>query len=117
MAPGACLGEAFIFRVPETHGEWFARALRCEGIDARNLGPDEDVNVRVFWNWRFLFAARTGPAIKACFRAPPVTCGGHRRPALVVPAPRDCDHLVAAVRKVAGAMDTAQVQSPDLGAV
>ena len=35
--------------------KWFAHALCCEGIDARNLGSDDDTNVRVFWNWRFLF--------------------------------------------------------------
>jgi len=62
-APGAFLGESLIFRVPDA--EWFAYALRAEGIDARNLGSDRDTNVRAFWNWRFLFGRKDVAAIKA----------------------------------------------------
>ncbi len=87
VAPGAYLGEAFIFRVsdgatpdgatpdgatpdgptsdgptsdgatPDGPAQWFADALCAEGIDARNLGSSRDANVRAFWNWRFLFGA------------------------------------------------------------
>ena len=100
VAPGAYLGEAFIFRVADA--EWFARALRAEGIDARNLGSDEDVNVRVFWNWRFLF----GPTDLATRQSLLPSTTAHLRQAVDVPlssclAPEDCDQLVTAVRKVA----------------
>ena len=104
VAPDAYLGEAFIFRVPDGDAKWFARALRCEGIDARNLGSDEDDNVRVFWNWRFLFDTRDVAAIKALL---PNTAR-YMEQAVDVPLSstltmEDCDHLVEAVRKVAGA--------------
>lgn len=99
VAPGAYLGEAFIFRVADA--EWFARALRAEGIDARNLGSDEDVNVRVFWNWRFLFGSMDVATTQALL--PNTTA--HLRRAVDVPLSsclslEDCDHLVTAVRKV-----------------
>lgn len=104
VAPGAYLGEAFIFRVPGRDANWFAHALRCEGIDARNLGSDEDDNVRVFWNWRFLFGGEDVEAIKA--RLP--NTRRYLEQAVDVPLSStlsidDCDHLVEAVRKVAGA--------------
>jgi len=100
VAPGAYLGEALIFRVADA--EWFARALRAEGIDARNLGSDEDLNVRVFWNWRFLFRSVDVAATQAML--PNTTA--HLRQAVDVPLSsclslEDCDHLVTAVRKVA----------------
>ena len=79
VAPGAYLGEAFVFRVPDA--QWFARALRCEGIDADNLGCDQDSNVRVYWNWWFLFDGEEPAAISG--DAPehnPVHAGSPRRP-------------------------------------
>lgn len=102
VAPGALLGEAFIFLVPDA--KWFAGALCAEGIDARNLGSDEDPNVRVFWNWRFLFDGADVPSVQALL--PNTT--RHLRDAVDVPLSscltrEDCDHLVAAVRKVAAA--------------
>jgi len=102
VAPGAYLGEAFIFRVPGGRAEWFARALCCEGIDARNLGSDTDTNVRVFWNWRFMFADRTTPEIKAML---PATTR-YLEEAVDVPLSsslslEDCDQLITAVRKIA----------------
>jgi dTDP-4-amino-4,6-dideoxygalactose transaminase len=103
-APGAYLGEAFIFRVPDGDAAWFARALCREGIDARNLGCAEDANVRVFWNWRFLFGGADVEAVQALL--PETT--RHLRAAVDVPlsstlSTEDCDDLVAAVRKVAAA--------------
>lgn len=100
VGPGAYLGEAFIFRVADA--EWFARALRAEGIDARNLGSDEDVNVRAFWNWRFLFGTTDVATTQSLL--PNTTT--YLRQAVDVPLSscltrEDCDHLVAAVRKVA----------------
>src|SRR6266568_2091867 len=65
VAPDAYLGEALIFRVPGGAAQWFAHALCCEGIDARNLGSDQDDNVRVFWNWRFMFDTKDIATIKA----------------------------------------------------
>jgi dTDP-4-amino-4,6-dideoxygalactose transaminase len=109
VAPGAYLGEALIFRVSDA--EWFARALCAEGIDARNLGSGRDTNVRVFWNWRFLFGDKDVAAIKAML--PNTTT--YLRQAVDVPLSScltlaDCDHLVAAVRKVTAADRT----SPEL---
>jgi dTDP-4-amino-4,6-dideoxygalactose transaminase len=112
VAPDAYLGEAFIFRVPGGDANWFSRALRCEGIDARNLGADDEENVRVFWNWRFLFGAQPVEAIQAQL---PDTAN-YLREAVDVPlssclSTEDCDHLIAAVRKVAGAMRADHGQS------
>ena len=106
MASGAYLGEAFIFRVPGGGAKWFARALCAEGIDARNLGSDEDHNVRVFWNWRFLFESKDATAIKA--QLPATTC--YLEQAVDIPlsstlSAADCDQLVTAVRRVAAAME------------
>jgi dTDP-4-amino-4,6-dideoxygalactose transaminase len=106
VAPGALLGECFIFRVAGDRAKWFAAALRAEGIDARNLGSDEDTNVRVFWNWRFMFEEKDPAAIRA--RLP--RTARYLQEAVDIPLsstlePEDCDHLVAAVRKVAHALD------------
>lgn len=108
-APGAYLGEAFIFRVPDGDATWFARALCGEGIDARNLGSAEDPNVRVFWNWRFLYHTADVPAIQALL--PETT--RYLKEAVDVPLSSsltrsDCDHLIAAVRRVATAMEPRQ---------
>jgi dTDP-4-amino-4,6-dideoxygalactose transaminase len=105
VAPGAYLGEAFIFRVRGGDPTWFARALCHEGIDARNLGSDEDANVRVYWNWRFMFKGMEVAAIKALL---PATTR-YLRQAVDIPlsstlSAADCDQLVRAVRKVAGAL-------------
>ena len=105
VAPGAYLGEAFIFRVRSGDAKWFAHALCREGIDARNLGSDEDSNVRVFWNWRFMFAGLDVAQIQALL--PSTT--GYLRQAVDIPlsstlSVQDCDHLIQAVRKVAAAI-------------
>ena len=104
VAPGAYLGEAFIFRVPGGDAKWFAHALCCEGIDARNLGSDEDSNVRVFWNWRFMLGTEDVAATKALL----ANTTRYLEQAVDIPlsstlSVEDCDHLVEAVRKVAGA--------------
>src|SRR5262249_57607745 len=75
VAPDAFLGESLIFRVPDA--DWFARALCAEGVDARNLGSARDVNVRAFWNWRFLLGP---PAVAPIHGRPPP-------PAPVLPPP------------------------------
>jgi dTDP-4-amino-4,6-dideoxygalactose transaminase len=102
VAPGAYLGEAFIFRVPDGDATTFTRALCAEGIDARNLGCGQDRNVRVFWNWRFMFPGMETAAIKALL---PDTAR-YLEQAVDIPlsstlSPADCDDLVSAVRKVA----------------
>jgi len=104
VLPGAYLGEAFIFRVPDGDAGWFARALCREGIDARNLGSPRDSNVRAFWNWRFLYGTAEEAQIKALL---PNT-SRYLEQAVDIPlsstlSERDCDHLVTAVRKVAAA--------------
>lgn len=105
VAPGAHLGEAFVFRVPLGDAAWFAHALRCEGVDARHIGSPEDCNVRAFWNWRFLFETDDVAAIKA--RLP--RTAGYLEQVVDVPLSStlsltDCDQLVRAVRKVAAAV-------------
>ncbi|HYW23779.1 MAG TPA: aminotransferase class I/II-fold pyridoxal phosphate-dependent enzyme [Terriglobales bacterium] len=105
VAPGALLGEAFLFRVPSGDATWFARALRGEGVDARNIGSAEDGNVRAYWNWRFLFDGADVAAIKALL--PNST--RYLEQTVDVPlsstlSRTDCDQLVEAVRKVAAAM-------------
>lgn len=112
VAPGAYLGEAFIFRVSTADAKWFAHALCCEGVDARNLGSDEDNNVRVFWNWRFMFDALSVAEIQALL--PETT--RYLQEAVDIPlssslTAEDCDHLIAAVRKVAGAMQSSRRQA------
>jgi dTDP-4-amino-4,6-dideoxygalactose transaminase len=104
VAPGAYLGEALVFRALGSDAEWFARALCSEGIDARNLGSSADHNVRVFWNWRFMFGDTDVAAIKAML---PNT-SRHLEQAVDIPlsstlSAQDCDQLVQAVRKVAAA--------------
>ncbi|HZM83214.1 MAG TPA: aminotransferase class I/II-fold pyridoxal phosphate-dependent enzyme [Candidatus Limnocylindrales bacterium] len=105
VAPGAYLGEAFIFRVPQGDARWFARALCREGIDARNLGSADDRNVRAFWNWRFMFGDMDVADIQALL--PNTT--RYLTQAVDIPlsstlSRRDCDHLIEAVRRVAGAL-------------
>jgi dTDP-4-amino-4,6-dideoxygalactose transaminase len=114
IAPGAYLGEAFIFRVPgggagsaaaDSTAQWFADALCAEGVDARNLGSSRDTNVRAFWNWRFLFGGAEVPEIQAQL---PVTTG-YLQEAVDVAlsstlSSEDCDHLITAVKKVARAL-------------
>jgi dTDP-4-amino-4,6-dideoxygalactose transaminase len=104
VAPGAYLGEALIFRVPHGDAEWFAHALCSEGIEARNLGSACDRNVRVFWNWRFMYGGADVADIKALL---PNT-SRYLEQAVDIPLSsslcgEDCDQLVAAVRKVAAA--------------
>lgn len=102
VAPGAYLGEAFIFRVPDGDAKLFAKALCKEGIDARNLGSDEDNNVRRFWSWRFMFDTDDVAEIKA--QLPATT--RYLQEAVDIPlsstlSQEDCDQLIMAVRKVA----------------
>ena len=104
VAPGAYLGEALVFRVLDGDAEWFARALCCEGIEARNLGSSLDHNVRAFWNWRFLYDAASVTQIKS--RLPDTA--RYIEQAVDVPLSStldaaDCDQLITAVRKVAAA--------------
>jgi dTDP-4-amino-4,6-dideoxygalactose transaminase len=105
VAPGAYLGEALLFRVQDHDAEWFARALRGEGIDARNLGSPADLNVRVFWNWRFMFGGLPACDIKALLP----NASRYLEQTVDIPlsstlTERDCEELVAAVRKVAAAV-------------
>ncbi|MFJ6200111.1 DegT/DnrJ/EryC1/StrS family aminotransferase [Micromonospora sp. NPDC092111] len=105
VAPGAYLGEAFVFRVPGGDAGWFARALRAEGIDARNIGADDDLNVRAFWNWRFMYDDTDPARIRAELpRTARLLAETVDVPLSSSLTPDDCDELVRAVRKVAAAM-------------
>ncbi len=110
VAPGAYLGEAFIFRVPNGRAGWFADALCAEGIDARNLGSAGDANVRAFWNWRFLYQTADIAEIQA--QLPATT--RYLTDAVDVPLSSslglgDCDDLIRAVRRVAEHLPAADV--------
>lgn len=106
VAPDALLGEALLLRLPDapvTTVSWFARALRAEGICVRALGDPDDVNVRAFWNWRFLFPDRA--AARAAYPATAAFVDS----TLDIPlsanlTDADCDQLVAAICKVADAL-------------
>lgn len=61
IEPGALLGEAVIVRIPDSTPDfvaWFAAAMRAEGVSARAFGDPDDLNVRAYWTWRFLFPGR-----------------------------------------------------------
>ncbi|WP_343441842.1 DegT/DnrJ/EryC1/StrS family aminotransferase [Micromonospora schwarzwaldensis] len=108
VAPGAYLGEAFVFRVPGGDAGWFARALRAEGIDARNIGADDDLNVRAFWNWRFLYDTADPGQIRATLpRTARLLTETVDVPLSSNLTPDDCDDLIHAVRKVATARESA----------
>jgi dTDP-4-amino-4,6-dideoxygalactose transaminase len=130
VAPGAYLGEAFIFRVPGgaapggaasgsaasgsaasgsaapgsaasgSAAQWFADALCAEGIEARNLGSASDTNVR-----GFLFGGVGVEEIQATL---PVTAGYLQEAVDVALSstltPEDCQHLITAVRRIARAL-------------
>lgn len=106
VAPGALLGEALLFRASGGDAAWLASALRAEGIDARCLGATDDANVRVFWNWRFLFPGQSLAEIKD--QLP--NSSRYLEQTVDVPlsstlSEADCDDLVAAVRKVTHAAE------------
>ncbi|WP_433517576.1 DegT/DnrJ/EryC1/StrS family aminotransferase [Nonomuraea sp. CA-143628] len=104
VAPGAYLGEALVFRLPgATPRECvaFAEAVKAEGVDARALGDRDDVNVRAFWNWRFLLGDDP-EAARSLFP----TSARYVSEAIDIPLSAnldlaDCDRLVTAVRKAA----------------
>jgi dTDP-4-amino-4,6-dideoxygalactose transaminase len=109
VVPGAYLGESLLFRVRDGRdgaAAWFARALRREGIDARNLGDPAESNVRCFWNWRFLFPGRDVKEIKSLL---PRTAALLEETVDVPLAPtleaEDCADAVLAIRKVAAHLD------------
>ncbi|WP_328347236.1 DegT/DnrJ/EryC1/StrS family aminotransferase [Micromonospora sp. NBC_00421] len=105
VAPGAYLGEAFVFRVPGGDAGWFARALRAEGIDARNIGSDDDLNVRAFWNWRFMYDDTDPARIRATLpRTARLLAETVDVPLSSSLTPDDCGELIRAVRKVAAAL-------------
>ncbi len=114
VAPGAYLGEAFVFRVPGGDAGWFARALRAEGIDARNIGADDDLNVRAFWNWRFMYDDRDPARVRATLpRTARLLAETVDVPLSSSLTPDDCDQLIRAVRKVAAAAGPPGGAAPD----
>ncbi len=83
---------------------WFTQALRSEGIDVRQLGDPEDVNIRCFWNWRFLWPNKTTEEIKLL--AP--NAAHHLATCLDVPlsaglSPQDRQDFLLALNKVSTA--------------
>lgn len=108
VAHGAYLGHALVFRVrggADGSAAWFARALRHEGIDARNFGDPEQDNVRCFWNWRFLYPGRDLADIRATLpRTSALLDEAVDIPLSSTLTERDCGQVVRAIRKVAGAM-------------
>ena len=113
VGPDAYLGESFIFRVHGGGASWFTRALRMEGIDASNLGMIGDSNVRVFWNWRFLFDTDNIATIQAQLG----NTTRYLQEAIDIPlsstlSVEDCDQLVQAIRRIAKALN--QRRQPEL---
>lgn len=104
VSPGAFLGDALVFRLPHASPEQVvqvAAALRREGVDARALGAPNDLNVRCFWNWRFLFPGMAPAEIRALLPA----TAHHLSHTIDIPMSptltrADCDDLIRAVRKV-----------------
>jgi amino acid adenylation domain-containing protein len=107
VASGALLGDALLFRVggaERDEASWFAEALRGEGIDARALGCERDVNVRCFWNWSFAFPGESASTVQSRL---PRTTALLKQTVDVPLAPSltrdDCDQLIDAITKVAAA--------------
>jgi dTDP-4-amino-4,6-dideoxygalactose transaminase len=104
VSPGAMLGDSLIFRIPQLSCEevvQVAAALKQEGVDARCLGAPDDVNVRCFWNWRFLFKGMRQSEIKQLL---PNTVE-HLSHAVDIPMSptltrADCNDLIQAIRTV-----------------
>ncbi|HEX7838700.1 MAG TPA: DegT/DnrJ/EryC1/StrS family aminotransferase, partial [Kofleriaceae bacterium] len=104
VSPGSYLGDSLIFRLRQVSGDQVvqvAAALRREGVDARALASANDLNVRCFWNWRFLFKGKSPAEIKALLPA----TAQHLSHAIDIPMSptltrADCDDLIRAVRKV-----------------
>ncbi|MDH6492286.1 aminotransferase class I/II-fold pyridoxal phosphate-dependent enzyme [Streptomyces sp. SAI-127] len=107
---GAILGDALLLMIESgaaTDAEWFARALRAEGIDARAFGDPTDRNVRAFWNWRFLGKDTDGP------NGPLASSVRHVARTVDIPLSasmdeQDCADLVSAVRLVAHHLPSAR---------
>jgi dTDP-4-amino-4,6-dideoxygalactose transaminase len=104
VAPGAFLGDSLIFRVPDASVEevvGLAAALKSEGVDARCLGAPDDINVRCFWNWRFLFKGMAPSEIKQLLPATVETLS-HAIDIPMSPTLKraDCDDLIQAIRTV-----------------
>ena len=78
--------------------------MRAEGIDARNIGADDDLNVRAFWNWRFMYDDTDPARIRATLpRTARLLAETVDVPLSSSLTPDDCDELIRAVRKVAAA--------------
>lgn len=101
------LGESLIFSLPGATAEqvsWFVQALNAEGIDARGLGDDANVNVRVFWNWRFAFPGLSQEEIINRYeRSATLLKETIDVPMSMTLTRADCDDLVAALTKVCNA--------------
>jgi len=64
----ATLGDSIIFRLRDSDAvtaRLFTDALCSEGIGARCFGPLGRLNVRSYWNWKFLFPAMSTDQIRA----------------------------------------------------
>lgn len=48
---------------------WFAEAMTAEGIDTKALGNPHKINVRRFWDWKYLFAGKSHQEIVDLFPA------------------------------------------------
>jgi dTDP-4-amino-4,6-dideoxygalactose transaminase len=104
VSPGSMLGDSLIFRLPHASvGDVVevAAALKREGVDARCLGAPHDVNVRCFWNWRFLFKGMRQPEIKQLLPNT-VEYLSHAVDIPMSPTLKraDCNDLVQAIRTV-----------------
>jgi dTDP-4-amino-4,6-dideoxygalactose transaminase len=104
VSPGSFLGDSLIFRLRQASDDQvvqIAAQLKREGVDARALASANDLNVRCFWNWRFLFRGKSPSEIRELLPA----TAQHLSHAVDIPMSptltrADCDDLVRAIRKV-----------------
>jgi dTDP-4-amino-4,6-dideoxygalactose transaminase len=104
VSAGSFLGDSLIFRLRQASDDQvvqIAAQLKREGVDARALASANDLNVRCFWNWRFLFKGMTPSEIRELLPA----TAQHLSHAIDIPMSptltrADCDDLILAIRKV-----------------
>ncbi|MER8041685.1 DegT/DnrJ/EryC1/StrS family aminotransferase [Streptomyces sp. NPDC094032] len=103
VAPGAYTGQFLTLRVTgaaAADADWYANALRAEGIAATALGSSRRPNARAFWNWAYLLGADPATArahlphsARRLGEAVDIPLSAHLTPA-------DRDDLVDAIGKV-----------------
>ncbi|MFD3415885.1 DegT/DnrJ/EryC1/StrS family aminotransferase [Streptomyces cyaneofuscatus] len=106
VAQDAYTGQFLTLRVLNSTGaesDWYAQALRAEGIAATALGSIQRPNARAFWNWAYLTGPIPGDARAQLPRTARLIDEIVDIPLSAHLTKDDLDDLVTAVRKVHGA--------------